>query len=566
MINKNFFLNLAAIIFSLGLISVASAVNPFDISYPISELGNCGSQEECKAFCDNPDNQIACVEWAQGTGFVTKEEVRRVKDMRKFNDEAAPIEDFGPGGCKTPQECDAFCRVLENLNACLDYSVSHGYMPKEEADKILAKANKGGPGGCKNEAECESFCRNPENMEACMNFAVENGELNKDDADFLITRAKKPGNRRGGPGKPGEGGPGEPKIDKEKAGKVLEEKGGGPGGCKTTEECGNFCSNPEHGEECMKFAVENGFMPPEEVEKAKKMMAMVGPGGCRGPQECDAYCGKEEHGEECINFTINNGLVPPEEIEGMKKEMEIVKKLKRGAMAGPGGCKGPQECQVYCSDQSHMEECISFASKSGMMNRNEASMRMQQVQDAQTRMQIFEQDKERFMQMGPPPGMEGFIPPPGFLPGQPPQNGMTPPPWMLPSSTNMMSPPEGNYRMPPPNMFQPQGMMPSSGTYPMMLPPEGMTQPGMMPSQEGQGSFVSPPEGWKPPPEGMQFPQGMMPTPEMMQQYQQYQGAMPPERMYQLPPEGSYPPPPSDMQDLPGLVLKPFLDIFKYFH
>lgn len=506
---------------------MANAVNPFDISYPVAELGNCASQEECKAFCDNSDNQVACVEWAQGKGFVTKGEVKRVRDMRRFDKEAAPIEDFGPGDCKTPQECDAFCRVLENLNPCLSYSISHGYMSQSEADKILAQADKGGPGGCKNKQECDSFCRNPENIETCMNFAVEEGNISREEADFITTQTKEfgAGPERRGPRKPGERrGPAEPKIDEQKAMKVLEEKGGGPGGCKSMEECGNYCSAPEHGEECMNFAVENGFMPPEEVEKAKKMMTMAGPGGCKGPRECDAYCSQEGHGEECMNFSLQNGLVSPEEGEKMKKEMEIVKKLQKGGMSGPGGCKGPQECQAYCSDQSHIEECMNFATQNGMMNRNDANMRIQQMQGAQLRMQIGEQDRQRFMMppqeglpdgkaedMGPPPeGFQGFIPPPGM---RYPQEGM----------------PIGPEGVP----FEQGGFMP--------------------PKEEG---FI-PPEGFQMPPRGGMFapPPGMTPPPA------DFQSAPPSPFEPPLPP----PPPepvPAPTTGLPGLILKPFLDIF----
>lgn len=551
MATKKIFLNIAAIVFSLGIISVANAVNPFDISYPVAELGNCGSQEECKSFCDNSDNQVACVEWAQGKGFATEGEVKRVKDMRRFNDEeAAPIEDFGPGGCKTPRECDMFCRVLENLIECMSYSVSHGYMSQEEADKILAKANKGGPGGCKNERECDDFCRKTENIETCMNFAVEEGKISKEEADFIITRTKEfgAGEGRGGPGKPAsQRGPAEPKVDEQKALKVLEEKGAGPGGCKSMEECGNYCGTPEHGEECMNFAVENGFMPPEEVEKAKKMMTMAGPGGCRGPRECDAYCSQKEHGEECMNFSIQNGLLAPEEADKMKKEMEIVKKLQGGAMAGPGGCKGPQECQAYCSDQSHMEECMNFASQNGMINKNEANMKMQQFQDAQKMMQMGEQDRQRFM-MPPPNGEMG--PPPG-------QGGMFPPPFdgMMPFRQSA-EPQEGERAMPPEGVpFEQGGFMPPSGTMP---PP-------------GEGGGFMPPEGFIPPEGMMQPPTNMIPPPEMMQQYQQYQqyqGTMPSPSSGEMapppPPSESMPPPPAEsLPGAVGILFNPFLDIFR---
>ena len=226
-----------------------------------------------------------------------------------------------------------------------------------------------------------------------------------------------------------------------------------------------------------------------------------------------------------MNFSLQNGLVAPEEAEKMKKEMEIVKKLQGGGMAGPGGCKGPQECQAYCSDQSHIEECMNFATQNGMVNKDDATMRMEQVQGAQMRMQAGEYDRQRFAmppggEMGPPPeGWQGGQPPEGW---KPPEGMMQPPPTNMQPPPNMMPPPTGGF-MPPEGFIPPQGMMPPQG----FTPPEGMMQP---------------------PPTNMMPPSGMMPPPE-------FQSAPPP-------------PPPSEpmpITNLPGLVLKPFLDIFQYF-
>lgn len=569
-------LNVIAIAFSLGIISVAYAVNPFDITYPIQELGNCASQEECKMFCDNTDNQVVCMDWAAGKGFVDKKEAEKV---REINELGQMPDSYGPGGCKTPGECDNYCQALEHLDECMNYSVEKGFISAEEAEKIKEKANRKGPGSCSSQGECENYCRNPGHIEECMNFAVEDGKISKEEADFIITQTKEFGagsSRRGkGSGKQGgQRGPAEPKIDEQKALKVLEDKGGGPGGCKSMEECGNYCSAPEHGEECMNFAIKNGFMPPEEVEKAKKMMSMTGPGGCKGPRECDDYCSQEGHGEECMNFSIQNGLMAPEEAEKMKKEVEIVKKLQRGGMSGPGGCKGPQECQIYCSDQSHIEECMSFATQNGMMNKNDAVTRMRQVQDAQSIIQKGEQDRQRFM-MPPSPNETGSPPQrfQGFMPRPPQKEGQFMPP-------EGFIPPEGwegpdGFGPPPGIQKPPEGFEPSEG-YEGEIPPQGMMP---FPPQR-EGGFI-PPQGFQGAPEGFPISPGMIPSSENMMPSAGFsvpEGMTPPTNM--APPQGMIPqgdfsvPPPADNQNappppiispenLPGLILKPFLDIFR---
>ena len=48
-------------------------------------------------------------------------------------------------------------------------------------------------------------------------------------------------------------------------------------------------------------------------------------------------------------------------------ELEEAKKAAKAMMSGvkpPGNCKGKNQCDTYCSDSSHMEECLNFAEKS----------------------------------------------------------------------------------------------------------------------------------------------------------------------------------------------------------
>ena len=65
------------------------------------------------------------------------------------------------------------------------------------------------------------------------------------------------------------------------------------------------------------------------------MMGMKGPGGCRGQKECDSFCSQPEHGEECFNFAKRKrfNAAGGNSKNGTRKE--IINKLeKRGG--GPG--------------------------------------------------------------------------------------------------------------------------------------------------------------------------------------------------------------------------------------
>ena len=320
---------LAAVIVAVQL---ASAI---EVSYPIAALGNCGSQDECRQYCDSPDNHQACIDWGKQQGVFSEMEAKRMGDMVRM--ENAPNDPIaGPGGCQSPQSCDAYCRVLDNLEECLAYSEQHGYISTDKAREARDKAQQGGPGGCQSREECDSFCRQPENMKTCMQFAVQEGKITQEEADLMIefSQNKDFGKPKG------------PEIDEEKAMAVLEEKGGGPGGCKNPDECRAYCQDMTHAQECVSFAVENGFMPAEEAEKVKKMLSIGGPGGCKNEQECDAFCSQEQNRDTCFNFSKNSGLLSPEEVVMMEKQMMIIKKLDAGNQTGPGGCKSADRKSV----------------------------------------------------------------------------------------------------------------------------------------------------------------------------------------------------------------------------
>ncbi|MCI0565562.1 hypothetical protein L0Y46_00015, partial [bacterium] len=380
----------------------------FDVEFPIPELGSCASMEECAVYCDDAAHGDACYAWARDNGFIQEE--RRALPP--------PAED-GPGGCRG-DACREYCDNLENRNECIDYAVSHGHMNAEEGEKIK-RLNEGGPGGCKNQEECRTFCENPENQTACIDFAEKEGFMTPEQA----AQARKFANKKGPGGCSNreecdrfcnqeenqetciryavdegmmspeqaerilslmeEGGhyrdefevhdigPKEPKIDKEKAMRIVEEEGG-PGGCGTFEECEAFCSDPANGETCMNFALEHGLIPPEEAERMRHIMSVEGPGGCRG-RECEEYCEAPGRERECIEFASREGLVTPEEAEKIKKFIDATE------AGGPGGCIG-RECETYCNAPEHRDECFEFAKKQGLfpeehLRRMEEMMKME---------------------------------------------------------------------------------------------------------------------------------------------------------------------------------------------
>lgn len=261
-----------------------------------------------------------------------------------FDELTYPIIELG--SCENKQDCKFYCSKPENRVPCIEFAEQHQLMPKEDIEmnkKMLALGEIEGPGGCMGMEECKLYCDNMDHMEECIAFAEEHGLMLPDE----MAEAKK----------------------------ILSalKKGIKMPNCDNKEECDAYCSSPEHMEECMTFSIEAGLMPPHEIEESKKMLAAlkrgIKPPDCRGREECDAYCSAPENMEECMTFSIEAGFMPPEEVENMKKTLEAIKKG-----VPPPNCHSEEECDIYCSQEEHFQECIDFSEAAGFMSPEEIDM------------------------------------------------------------------------------------------------------------------------------------------------------------------------------------------------
>lgn len=379
---------------AVGLFTFVYATSPFDITFPIPELGNCQNKDSCKAYCDDLSHKDECVSFAKKHGFISDEDAEK----------AAKMPNAGPGGCKSENECRAYCADEANMDECLAFAKQHGIgdINKGEIARERAKLIRetGGPGQCQSERECRAYCDNPAHADECLAFAEKHNLIDKKELKAARKVMK-------------EGGPGGCRskdaceaycenpdniiecvkfaeehdlIDPKEAEMIKKMPPVGPGGCRG-KECKTYCDNPEHGEECLAFAEQNGLMPKEELERAKKLAGKPGPGGCRGPRECEMFCGNPDNGEICFQFAVDNDLMPREEIERIKKMKETMKE------GGPGGCRGPQECRAYCEDPKNQEKCFEFAKERQMM-----------LPEEMNRMNNMREMNNQVMKMGGPGG------------------------------------------------------------------------------------------------------------------------------------------------------------------
>ena len=277
----------SSLLFSAVLIASAETATSNKITFPVAELGNCGSQVECRAFCNKAENIEVCTEFAQKHNLITREEKERNQKFSK-----ALKKGETPGGCKDAESCKVYCENGEHLEECVKFAESNNLLPAQELQKAKkfkqVLENKETPGGCKSEKECKVYCDAEEHQEACLDFAEKHGFIEQDE----VERAKK-------------------FIPLMKTGQT-------PGACKSKETCEAYCHEQDHQTECLDFAVKVGAMKPEQAEKFKKTNGQ-GPGGCKGRQECEAFCNNPDHKEECIAFAKERGFIKEGDEQNIKQ-------------------------------------------------------------------------------------------------------------------------------------------------------------------------------------------------------------------------------------------------------
>lgn len=296
---------LVALAFSFGVL-LTRAASRVEVVFPVAELGGCGSEGECRVYCDDERNAEACLAFAEREGVMEKGEVVRARAMVQ-----ALRSGESPGGCTSREACEAFCSDVTNIETCLVFAERHGIRDEAEVKEMrqVARALREGvalPGGCRSKESCDAYCESPDHMEECLAFAEKAG--------FIEGR------------------------ELEMARKVLPlmRRGEMPGGCRGKDACDTYCESPDHTEECVVFAEKAGFMSHEEAEMVRKTGGR-GPGGCRGKEECEAFCNSEENQETCFSFGKEHGLISDEDLkrmeEGRRQVQESFGQMPEGVLA-----------------------------------------------------------------------------------------------------------------------------------------------------------------------------------------------------------------------------------------
>ena len=237
------------------------------VSYPIKELGDCRNAQECRYYCDTPENKPAC--WSYGKYILHKDVLgETTKKVTGKPGIVFPIAELG--NCTTARSCKAYCEQKENREACKSFGIRKGLIKQKDKEKekegILIYAKK--ELGCRDQNSCRAFCEKTENRTKCEEFAKKRGLGQGQKAEMQKERMSS--------------GSGIPSALKEKL------------GCDSKEACEKLCKqNPE---KCQRYKndLEKKKMQDARLLEKKKLKT------CATERECYQVC--REHPEKCPGF------------------------------------------------------------------------------------------------------------------------------------------------------------------------------------------------------------------------------------------------------------------------
>ncbi|MCI0542738.1 hypothetical protein L0Y69_03255 [bacterium] len=214
---------------------------------------------------------------------------------------------------------------------------------------------------CNSASECDALCEISTNPLACFYFYGDSG-LAPQKADYFNRIADQA----------------------RKAAEILKAKGG-PGGCRTTEECVKFGqslhNNPDAFLREWRFFtiegihVENGTAVGvaylKDISRIAKSLEKAAREKIKPPSICsyglacfdECYVGNFDLTSECRDYMKKIGYADNRTIALAQL---IEKKATESRGGGPGGCWDLNECEAYCDAEEHWTECAEFADEANL--------------------------------------------------------------------------------------------------------------------------------------------------------------------------------------------------------
>lgn len=90
-------------------------------------------------------------------------------------------------------------------------------------------------------------------------------------------------------------------------------------------------------------------------------------GSCTNKQSCKTYCDQSDHMQACVVFAEKRGLLRGEDLRVSKIVAE-----KIATKQTPGGCTSQASCEAYCNGNAeHLNACLAFGEQLGVIPKAE---------------------------------------------------------------------------------------------------------------------------------------------------------------------------------------------------
>lgn len=184
---KKFFSILITAVTVLYLVPSVQAFSK--TTYPISSLGNCRDAKECFYYCEIPKNHISCSAYAASHLF--KKVLGETTTSPEPHPYSFPIAELG--NCASPQDCSAFCNKEENHPACATFfqkKATGVVRPVPEISTAMQKVLNDAKTilGCISLDACRDFCNQPENKQKCLEFSHTEGAIKQNEQSDTANR------------------------------------------------------------------------------------------------------------------------------------------------------------------------------------------------------------------------------------------------------------------------------------------------------------------------------------------------------------------------------------------
>mgnify|MGYP001602556100 FL=1 len=112
---------LFASVIALGLIFLAAEAQTLSqFQYPIAELGSCGSEAACVAYCDDALHAPECLAFAKEHKLIPPEEIEAGEKLLALKG--------GPGGCNSRRSCESYCNDVGHIDECVAFAEANGFL------------------------------------------------------------------------------------------------------------------------------------------------------------------------------------------------------------------------------------------------------------------------------------------------------------------------------------------------------------------------------------------------------------------------------------------------------